>query len=98
MQASTAEAIVLQIAELQARLLTVSPIKPGDRVAFADADGTTYYGTVHALGRGRDGAAVAGLRMAGSAWLHAEPLVNLRRVCGECADCKAMNCGPRCLQ
>jgi hypothetical protein len=51
---------------------------------------------VHALGRDRAGLAVAGLRMAGQGWLHAEPVQNLRRVCGACPDCRALNCRPGC--
>jgi hypothetical protein len=96
MDTTKAEAIALQIAELQAQLMALAPVKIGDRVCFEDAERATYYGTVHALGRGRDGMPVAGLLMAGQGWLHAEPLANLRRCCGLCADCRTLNCRPGC--
>jgi hypothetical protein len=96
MEKSQAEALALQVTALQAQLMALSPLQVGQRVVFEDADGITYHATVHALGRDRAGLAVAGLRMAGQGWLHAEPVQNLRRVCGACPDCRALNCRPGC--
>lgn len=103
MHTTTPEALALRIAELQAQLSALAArdatVYPGDRVVFqfgADA-GVWLHARVESLTL-RDGRPCAVLAVVGSGpHLHVEPLEGLRRVCGVCPDCQALNARPGCV-
>ncbi|RZS56711.1 hypothetical protein [Sphaerotilus mobilis] len=103
MHTTTPEALALQVATLQAQLSALAArdatIYAGDRVTFQfGADrGVWLYATVTALTM-RHGEPCAVLAVAGAGQhLHVEPLDALRRVCGACPDCQALNARPGCV-
>lgn len=101
MQTNTVEHLLVRVAELQSqldRLTTTRPaFTPGDRVTFTFGISDELYATVDRLTTDRQGEPAAVLAVAGHGlFWHVEPLANLRRVCGHCADCRALNQRPRC--
>lgn len=90
----------LGIAQLGAKVARLQPLEVGQRVAFriAGQEPTLHGYVVELARRPADEVQGAWLRVVGfGAWMHFEPLENLRPVCGVCTDCMSLNDRPGCM-